>query len=53
VWDGLDEPRSLADLVADLSERYAADPAVVADDVAALLADLEAAGYVERSPPVL
>jgi hypothetical protein len=49
VWDGLAEPRSLADLVADLSEYYAADPAVVTDDVAALLADLEAAGYVERS----
>jgi hypothetical protein len=52
VWDGLDEPRAFADLVADLAASYGTEPDVVADDVAALLADLEAAGYVERLAPV-
>lgn len=46
VWDLLEEPTTLADLVAVLAAEYGADPAVVEHDVAALLADLQALGVV-------
>jgi hypothetical protein len=50
VWDLLEEPASLAVIVATLTEVYAdADATVVEHDVATLLAELEDLGAVTRS----
>ena len=49
VWDLLEEPASLAELVALLAEAYEEDPAVVEHDVTTLLTDLEALGAVTRT----
>lgn len=49
VWELLDAPRRLDEVVELLSTTYDADPAAVERDVAALLADLEAQGYVEQA----
>ena len=46
VWDLLDSPRPLADLVGAVAERFGVAPSVIADDVGELLADLERSGYV-------
>jgi hypothetical protein len=46
VWDLLEEPRRLHELVTDLAEEFGADSAVVEADVAALLRDLESRGFV-------
>jgi hypothetical protein len=46
VWDLLEEPASLAELVVILAEAFDADPAVVEHDVATLLAELEDLGAV-------
>jgi hypothetical protein len=49
VWDLLEEPATLAELVATLTDAYDdADPTVVEDDVRALLAELEALGAVAQ-----
>jgi hypothetical protein len=49
VWDLLEEPATLAELVAALVDAYdEADAAVVEHDVRALLADLEQLGAVTR-----
>jgi hypothetical protein len=49
VWDLLEEPASLAELVAALAEVYEEDPAVVELDVTTLLAELEDLGAVTRA----
>jgi hypothetical protein len=49
VWDLLEEPTSLAELVATLAEAFEEDPAVVEHDVSALLAELEDLGAVTHS----
>ena len=49
VWDLLEEPASVAELVTVLAEAYDEDPAVVDHDVRALLAELESLGAVSRS----
>jgi Coenzyme PQQ synthesis protein D (PqqD) len=41
VWDLLEEPATLAELVATLAEAFEEDPAVVEHDVSTLLAELE------------
>jgi hypothetical protein len=41
VWDLLEEPATLPELVATLAEAYEEDPAVVEHDVVALLTELE------------
>jgi hypothetical protein len=46
VWDLLEEPATLTQLVATLAEVYEEDPAVVEQDVRALLAELEDLGAV-------
>ena len=48
VWDLLEEPASLAELVTVLAEAYDEDPAVVDHDVRALLAELESLGAVTQ-----
>ena len=48
VWDLLEEPATVAELVAILADAYEEDPAVVDHDVRALLADLETLGAVEQ-----
>jgi len=48
VWDLLEEPATVAELVAILADAYDTDAAVVEHDVRALLADLEALGAVTR-----
>jgi hypothetical protein len=50
VWDLLEEPASLAELVTTLAEAYDhADPSAVEHDVSALLAELETLGAVTHS----
>jgi coenzyme PQQ synthesis protein D (PqqD) len=47
VWDLLEEPATLAELVSILSEAYQpADPSEVERDVRSLLAELESLGAV-------
>ena len=48
VWDVLETPAALAELVAILSDAYDEDPAVVEHDVRALLAELESLGAVTQ-----
>ena len=48
VWDLLEEPASLAELVTVLAEAYDEDPAVVDHDARALLAELESLGAVTQ-----
>ena len=48
VWDLLEEPATLTELVATLAEAYEADPAVVDHDVRTLLGELETLGAVAR-----
>ena len=49
VWDLLEEPASLVELIATLAEAYGEDPAVVEHDVTNLLAELETLGAVSRT----
>ena len=49
MWDLLEEPASLAELVAILADAYEEAPAVIEHDVRALLAELESLGAVTRS----
>jgi sulfur transfer complex TusBCD TusB component (DsrH family) len=47
VWDLLDRPRTLADIVEELKKRYGGAPVErVQDDVQALLDDLVARGWI-------
>jgi len=48
VWDLLEEPATVAELVAVLAEAYGAERTVVEHDVRALLDELEALGAVAR-----
>ena len=50
VWDLLDRPRSTDGLVAELSERFAADPATIRADVEALVGRLAEAGALQEVP---
>ena len=50
VWDLLQTPNSLDELVAELSDRHPGDPEVVAADVRSVLERLAALGVIE---PVL
>lgn len=47
VWDLLEVPATLDDLVAALTGVFAADPAVVSRDVGALLTRLDSLGAIE------
>lgn len=51
VWEALEEPRSLADLVGELTTRYAGDAQQIEADVRAFVARLEAEGMVQVSDP--
>ncbi len=46
VWRGLSEGRPLADIVEDLTPRYAVDAERLASDIAALVAHLQAEGLL-------
>lgn len=48
VWNLLESPRSLADLVGALAPGYQASPAVIAKDVDALISSLRERGFVEE-----
>ncbi len=48
VWDALDRPRSLADVVGELADRFGADAATVRADVEPLVAELLRAGVLEQ-----
>lgn len=48
VWDLLEEPATLPDLVATLHDVYGEDPATIEHDVTALLERLEALGAVHH-----
>lgn len=48
VWNLLESPRSLADLVGALTPEYRASPAVMAKDVDALITELRKRGFVEE-----
>jgi hypothetical protein len=50
VWDLLEVPATLAELVATLADAYDEDPAVVQHDVSALLTELESLGAVTQEP---
>jgi hypothetical protein len=49
VWDLLEEPATLGQLVETLSEVYGGQPSTIAHDVAALLDELEAMAVVART----
>lgn len=46
IWDMLDQPRSIAELEAQVMTQYAVDAETCRTDVAAFLADLERNGLV-------
>jgi hypothetical protein len=48
VWNLLESPRSLADLVGALAPEYRAPPAVMSEDVDALITELRERGFVEE-----
>jgi hypothetical protein len=48
VWSALAQPRSVAEVVAELAERYATDPIIVRRDVGPLIEELTARGGLER-----
>jgi hypothetical protein len=50
VWDLLEEPTTLAELVETLTALYGEAPSVVEHDVATLLAELEDLGAVTQAP---
>ena len=50
LWDALDRPTSLTEVVDDLATRYGADPDVVAADTREALQALVAQGLVEEGP---
>jgi hypothetical protein len=50
VWDALDRPRALDDIVGRLSLRYEADPCRITADVAELLERLGEQGFVTEMP---
>jgi hypothetical protein len=50
VWQALEEPRSLDDLVRILSEQFSPAPSL-GSDVAGLLVELEAAGLISQVEP--
>ena len=49
LWALIDGSRNEADIARALADRYDAEPSIVEDDVGLCLADLEAAGLVERA----
>lgn len=50
VWSLLDRPRSLAELVRDLAERFDADPTTVREDLEPLLDRLATLGALDDLP---
>ncbi len=50
VWAVLETPRTLSELVGDLADAHAAQPAEIADDVEGCLLTLMAFGVVEEVP---
>jgi hypothetical protein len=50
VWAVLETPRTLTELVGDLADAHAAQPAEIADDVEGCLLTLMAHGVVEEVP---
>jgi hypothetical protein len=50
VWAVLETPRTLTELVGDLADAHAAQPAEIADDVEGCLLTLMAFGVVEEVP---
>jgi len=51
VWGLLDRPRTIEELVSELSQRYPTDPATIRADVVELLAQLASKGALEELPP--
>lgn len=49
VWDLLESPRSVTDLVGALTPLYRASPGIIAGDVTALLGALRDRGFVEQT----
>ena len=50
IFEAIDARRSEADIVALMCATHDGSPDVIAKDVARMLADLEAAALIERSP---
>ena len=50
LWDALARPITAADLAAELATAFAADPDVVAADIAPVLDELGRVGAVEEVP---
>jgi hypothetical protein len=50
LWDALAEPVTPAELAAGLADAFAADPEVVAADIAPVLAELGRVGALEELP---
>ncbi len=50
LWDLLDEPRTVGQLAAALSERYAAPPEVIAADLGGVIAGLAEQRVVQQLP---
>ena len=46
IWQLLQEPRTVEELIDELATEFAGDRASIADDVAAFVADLQRAGLV-------
>ncbi len=49
LWRLVAEPRSLSDITRTLAAAYSGDPAMIGEDVAAVLEDWESRGLVLRS----
>ncbi|MBV6412329.1 MAG: PqqD family protein [Xanthomonadales bacterium] len=50
IWSLLEQPRTLDELLRELRERYAVDPAVCRADTEELLAQLLGRGLIVREP---
>ncbi len=48
VWDALDRPRAIDDLVRELADRFGTDPATVRADVVPVIEELVACGALEH-----
>jgi hypothetical protein len=48
VWELLERPRALDELVGEVAARFPSAPSTLAEDVAALVAELSRQGVVER-----
>jgi hypothetical protein len=52
IWRHLQEHQSVAEVIAVLTARYAADPGTIRDEVVAFISELRADGLIIKSKPV-